>query len=161
MRMYTRASPITLSGVPDASRMTRAVKSPIAMRTTPRMEPKVRMVCIIRLIFSLFFCPMRFARAAFGPTERPTIRFTKMPTSATQLPTAASALSPANLPTTATSAELKSCCRILLQARGMAKSISFPPRPPFSISISFTFMSYFNLFFSRLVSITCRNAATG
>ena len=96
-------------------------------------------VCSILLILSLRFCPIRFANTAFGPTENPTIRFTKIPTNATQLPTAANALSPANLPTTATSAELNSCCKILLNASGMENRISFPARPPFSISISFVF----------------------
>ena len=82
------------------------------------------------------FCPIRLAKAALGPTERPTIRFTNIPTRATQLPTAGSALLFANLPTTATSAELNNCCKILLKARGKAKRISLPESLPFSISIS-------------------------
>ena len=47
-----------------------------------------------------------------------------IPASATQLPTAASAFDPANLPTTATSAELNNCCKILLNANGIANSNS-------------------------------------
>ena len=105
----------------------------------PRTAPKVRIVWTMLLIFPRFFCPIRFASAAFGPTASPTIRFTKIPTSATQLPTAASAWSPANRPTTATSAELNNCCKILLNASGIENRISFPASPPFNISISFDF----------------------
>ena len=96
---------------------------------------------IFLILLLLLFCPIRFASAALGPTARPTIRFTKIPTSATQLPTAASAAEPANLPTTATSAELNSCCRILLNASGIANRISLPASFPFSISISFAFVA--------------------
>ena len=103
------------------------------------------------LILPRFFWPIRFASAAFGPTESPTIRFTKIPTSATQLPTAASACSPANLPTTATSAELNSCCKILLNANGIENRISFPASPPFNISISFDLTDVSNVFSSLLL----------
>ena len=132
--------------MPESSRIVRAVSIPITIRPPPRISPNARIVCIIPLIRSRLFCPIRFASTAFGPTESPTIRFTNIPTSATQLPTAASALSPANLPTTATSAELNSCCMILLKATGSAKIIRFPAMPPFIISISlfliFCFMFY-------------------
>ena len=87
---------ITLT-VPDNSSIALADNHPISIRMTPSNIPNVRIVCSMSLILSLLFCPIRLARTAFGPTERPTIRFTKIPTSATQLPTAARALSPANL----------------------------------------------------------------
>ena len=50
-------------------------------------------------------------------------------------PTAAKALSPANCPTTATSAKLNICWKMLLKAIGMANLRIFRPRGPFSISI--------------------------
>ena len=58
---------------------------------------RIRAQCTHIYMFccSNFFCPIRFASTAFGPTESPTIRFTKILTRATQLPTAASAVSPA------------------------------------------------------------------
>ena len=135
--MYTSASPITDSGVPDTSRITLASNSPRTISPTPRSTPNARMVWSISGILSLFFCPIRLASAALGPTDSPTIRFTKIPTNATQLPTAANALPPANRPTTATSAELNNCCKILLNARGRANKISLPDSLPCSISISF------------------------
>ena len=120
--------------------MTFAVPIPIPISTIPSIAPKVIIVCNIPFMSSLLFCPIMVARDALGPTERPTIRLTKIPTSATQLPTAAIALPFANLPTTATSAELKSCCKILLNANGMANIISLPAVFPFNISSSFVFL---------------------
>ena len=117
-----------------------AVSQPTIISPTPSAAPNVITVCSVRLISSRLFCPMSSASTAFGPTDSPTIRLTKIPTSATQLPTAASAVSPANRPTTATSAELKSCCRMLLNASGSAKRMSFPARPPCSMSISLCFV---------------------
>ena len=140
--MYKSAWLITLSGVPESSRITLAESIPRHIRRSPRTAPNVRIVWSMSLICSLFFCPIKVASAAFGPTDSPTIRFTKIPTSATQLPTAASAVSPAKRPTTATSAELNSCCKILLNARGIANRISFPAIPPFSISISLDFAAF-------------------
>ena len=56
------------------------------------------------------------------------------------LPTAAMALSLSNLPTTARSAELKSCCKILDNARGSAKITILPTSGPFNISIFLFFI---------------------
>ena len=46
-------------------------------------------------------------------------------------PTAANAPLPAKLPTTATSAALNNCCKILLAANGKAKSMSLFQIEPF------------------------------
>ena len=51
------------------------------------------------------------------------------------LPTAASAWWLENRPTTATSVELKSCCKMLLAASGMAKTRIFFKSGPCSMSI--------------------------
>lgn len=52
-------------------------------------------------------------------------------------PTAASASPPAKFPTTATSAALNNCCKILLAAKGNANNNSLSQIDPFYISIFF------------------------
>lgn len=54
-------------------------------------------------------------------------------------PTAANAPLPAKLPTTATSAALNNCYKILLAANGKAKSMSLFQIEPFNISNVFFF----------------------
>ena len=77
----------------------------------------------------------RSMRRVLENTDHLTIRQAEI----AEILTAASAWSPANRPTTATSAELNNCCKILLNASGIENRISFPASPPFNISISFDF----------------------
>ena len=80
---------------------------------------------------------MKLDTTTFAPTETPTKRFmTRLMIGALQ-PTAAvaSAGSEAKCPTTATSTELKSCCRMLLAASGIAKRRILSAREPLSMSI--------------------------
>ena len=67
--------------------------------------------------------------------ESPTKRLIKREITGVLLPTAAKALLPANLPTTATSTELNNCCRTLLAARGSAKRSILGRSAPSSIFI--------------------------
>ena len=54
-------------------------------------------------------------------------------------PTAANASPPAKFPTTATSAALNNCCKILLAASGKANNNNLSQIEPFNISICFLF----------------------
>ncbi len=67
------------------------------------------------------------------PTKRLIIRFIR----ADVEPTAARAVEPAKRPATATSAELKSCWRMLLAAIGIANAISLSQIDPDNISTLF------------------------
>ena len=70
-----------------------------------------------------------------APTETPTKRLTSTLMTAPLLPTAAMAWLLSNRPTTATSAELNSCCRMVLAASGNANRTILSHRDPCSMSI--------------------------
>ena len=88
------------------------------------------------LILSLSLCPMRFAITTLAPMEQPTNRLMMRLMSAVFAPTAANASLLANLPTMATSIVLKSCCKMLEKANGMANIRILPTKGPCSMSIS-------------------------
>ena len=81
-----------------------------------------------------------------APTDKPTNRFINKLITGVLPPTAAKDLLPAKRPTTATSAELNNCCRMLLAARGRAKISIFLRSGPLSISICLFFCA--DIFFS-------------
>ena len=74
---------------------------------------------------------MNEAMTTLAPTDNPTKEFTNKLIIGPLAPTAAKAPLPAKLPTTATSAALNNCCKILLAAKGSAKSISLSQMDPF------------------------------
>ena len=82
---------------------------------------------------------MNEAMTTLAPTDNPTKEFTNKLIIGPLAPTAAKAPLPAKLPTTATSAALNNCCKILLAAKGSAKSISLFQMEPFNISNVFFF----------------------
>ena len=72
-----------------------------------------------------------------APKEIPTNKLTIKPIKALLLPTAAMACLPTKRPITMTSAALKSCCKIPVQANGIANNNIFDANGPCNISISF------------------------
>ena len=71
-----------------------------------------------------------------SPTNKP---ISSVITGATP-PTAASAVGPMKRPATMESAELNSCCKMLLSANGMANRIILPGRGPCNMSMLFFFV---------------------
>ena len=93
--------------------------------------------------------PMQRAIRTLDPTEIPTKKLTRSETIGVLLPTAAIASLLANLPTTATSVALKSCCSMLVSINGIAKRKTLSTIEP-------TVRSEFEviLFFSSWLSIS-------
>ena len=141
MRKYSTAMSRTSTGVPMASMSGRAMTRPMPISRRPPVIAIAMTVWMASDTSSMRPLPISVATTTFGPIDAPTRKFTKTPTFATLAPTAARASPPAKRPTTATSAELKKCCRILLAASGSANSTSFQKSPPCSISILFGFVS--------------------
>ena len=95
---------------------------PITSNDTPLISATDITVCTASLTLSSLPCPIKFAIITFAPIDNPTNIFISKLITGLFPPTAAKAALPANLPTTATSAELNNCCRMLLAANGSAKN---------------------------------------
>ena len=100
--------------------------------TTPkivRMIPLIKLskiaVCTVSFNSDFFPAPKKFAATTVVPTESPTKRFTIKFISEPVDPTAPKELSPANLPTTITSAVLKRICNKLEKINGTENCKSF------------------------------------
>ena len=123
-------------------------RSPSAIITNPQITETKTAVCAA--LFALFSFPLPMYRAitTFVPTEIPTKKLTKRLITGPLLPTAASACFPVNFPTTATSAELKSCWSILLAASGSANIRILSHKEPESISVLCLFLPLNTLIFT-------------
>ena len=137
---YSVASFKTSSGTFIMPRSIGASISPTPSMINPLMTAKSTTVCTASFALSFLPWPISLATTTFAPTESPRKRLTIRFTNEELLPTAAMALSLSNLPTTARSAELKSCCKILDNARGSAKITILPTSGPFNISIFLFFI---------------------
>ena len=135
MRRYSVASGRTSSGVDMRRSRFGAMISPSVSTMQPERKAVRTLVWTASLIFSFSPRPMRDAMTTFVPRERPENRLTRRLMRAALLPTAAIAVEESKRPTTARSAELNSCCRMLARASGRAKRTIFPARGPCSISI--------------------------
>lgn len=100
---------MTSSGVSINSRKGFAMNQPIKISANPAISAKVIVVCTAFCICCFFPAPIKFAITTFAPSEIPTKRLIIMLIIGPLLPTAASAWLPEKRPTTAASAELKSC----------------------------------------------------
>ena len=127
---------MTSSGVPMAERRGLATSSPVGRRISPLRMATRKMVDTASRIFSFLPCPISMPMTTLTPRERPTNRETIRLIGALLSPTAASAVELEKRPTTARSALLKSCCRMLVRASGRENRKIFPASGPFSISIS-------------------------
>ena len=143
MRRYMVAKGSTSNGELVISRMGLAKNCPITSKNTPLSSATLMTVWITSLISRLRPKPMKWPMTTLAPTDRPTNRLVSRLMAAVLLPTAPKACRPAKWPTTAISAELNNCCRILLAARGSAKSNILSSREPWSISISLRFFTGF------------------
>ena len=127
---------MTSSGEPIRERKAGANKNPTSPTKIPKNRATVIAVCTISVVLLLSLRPIASARQILTPTETPTNKQTIKLISDPVEPTAATANSPSNCPTTTMSTALKSSCRIPVSARGIAKRRIFPRRGPLVISIS-------------------------
>ena len=96
------------SGEPISFSSTGAKISPTSTRNEPAMTPTVTAVCTTALMRERSPLPSARATTTFTPTPRPTNRLMSRLIREVVEVTAACAASPANLPTTTTSAALNS-----------------------------------------------------
>ena len=113
----------------------RAAIIPPNNKIIPLIKASEIEVWIEAWIFPSSFLPMYFATITLVPIESPAKKFTNKLIAEPLLPTAAIAWGLANLPTTATSAELNNCWSIILAAKGSAKIKILSNNDPWSISI--------------------------
>lgn len=143
---------MTFSGVLISSRRGAVKNHPIKISAIPVTTESSITVCTARETCSSFFCPRNIPITTFAPTDIPTKILIRRFIIGVLLPTAARASLPAKCPTTATSAELKNCCKTLLAARGSAKSNIFFNKGPLSMStpefsvLVFTMSTFYRLF---------------
>ena len=116
----------------------RESRPPMKMRATPDKRPNSIAVETASDIAVSSLLATSLAMSTLAPVAHPTKRFMMRFIKADVEPTAASATEPANLPATAISEALKSCCSMLLNAIGMAKAISLFQMEPLSISMPFS-----------------------
>ena len=126
----------TSSGVFIHDRKVPARKNPTNPTATPLSTLSSMEVCTPSLVCLKSPAPWYRATTTFAPTDSPRNRFTSRLISAPGAPTAASAASPSNLPTTITSAALKVSCNTLDRISGTAKVSSFGITGPLSMSSS-------------------------
>ena len=98
-----------------------AIRFPSTATKMPAARANAMEVRTALFAFSGSRAPMFWAISTFAPTDIPTKKLTSRETIGVLLPTAAIASMLANLPTTATSVALKSCCSMLVSMSGMAK----------------------------------------
>ena len=116
---------MTSSGQGISSSRPRAAKKPTKASSTPLTRPSVTEVWTVLRTPASSFAPKQRAATTFAPSDIPTNRLTSRLMSAPLEPTAASAVLPANRPTTTTSAALKSSCRMLDAASGSENRMIF------------------------------------
>ena len=123
------------AGTPIHRRMGRVSSSPKAVRNSPEITA-TRIEVWTALRTPCRSCwPMNLEITTLAPREMPTNRLRSREIIEVLLPTAAMASFPTKRPTTATSAALKSCCRIPVKASGRANQTSRGPMGPFSMSM--------------------------
>ena len=120
--------------MPIAAMMGSITSSPARPKIMPPPTAASIAVCTARRTASILPDPMFVAMVTLAPRLMPVPKLTTKLHMAPQLPTAAMALVPANCPSTATSAALKSCCKNAISATGMAKRTILSQRDPCVIS---------------------------
>ena len=132
-----------LSGVDMSLSICSANRSPAAMRIMPLITLSIIAVWTVFFSSGIFFAPQYRAATTLAPMESPMNRFVMRFISAVLEPTAASALSPANLPTTMISVALKSSWKSPENIIGSVNTIILRSIGPLHIS------TYFACFISR------------
>ncbi len=130
----------TSSGTDMRERKGRAMICPRRARKIPPPMLRTMALPTVWRISLPFFCPMKRAIVTFAPTEIPMKRLIRMPMTGVLLPTAAIAYLLAKRPTIMMSVALKSCWRMPVMARGMAKKRILSEMEPVSKS-AFVFIS--------------------
>ena len=108
----------TSSGVPISVSMGLAATIPMIINMSPLNTDTISIVLIDFRMPSASFCPMWLDIITLAPIDTPRNRLMSRLITGPLLPTAAKACLLAKCPTTATSTELKICCRTLLAASG-------------------------------------------
>ena len=108
---------------------------PIKVSMIPLMKPRAIDVCTAMLVFSSCLPPKYLATMTLAPMESPMKRFVTRFISAELEPTAASAVSPTNFPTTTMSAALNRICSTLENMSGMENIRIFVKTGPSVISM--------------------------
>ena len=121
------------------------------IKAIPQIIANEITVCTAPFAFFLLPCPIALAITTLAPMENPTNKLTIRLITGLLPPTAAKASLPANLPATATSAELNNCCKILLAAKGSANNIILSAREPRNMSTCFDFFCFTLLFILNLI----------
>ena len=110
-------------------------------KTTPTIERIIPPITLIRIAVwtvcdnsSFLLEPKKFAAITVVPTDKPINKFTSKFIIAVVAPTAANDSSPANWPTTITSAALNKSCNILEQINGIENFNKTQKIEPFVIS---------------------------
>lgn len=116
---------MTSSGQDISSSRPRAAKKPTKASSTPLTSPSVTEVWTVFCTPRSSLAPKQRAATTFAPSESPTNRLTSRLMSAPFEPTAASAVLPANRPTTTTSAALNRSCKMLDAASGRENRMIF------------------------------------
>ena len=118
MRRYRVAWSIASEVVPIHSRKVLANTQPTIPVITPKMMPSEKIVWVRSWTFSIFFAPSVDASTTVAPREIPINKLIMRLIRGAQAPTAATAVSPTNCPTTTISAALKRSCRTCVRTIG-------------------------------------------
>gem|GEM_PF-6733424 len=139
---YRAARGSTSAGVSISSSIPSVKRTPTPVSSSPPSTDRSIEVCTLFLSSSSRFAPKCLATITLAPTESPIKRLIRRLMSEPVQPTAAKASSPANFPTTTTSAALNSSCRMLESIRGTANLSIFGNICPSHIFIVYTLFCF-------------------